>query len=145
MRLTDPKRESAAWSLAQGETQAEAARAAGVDRATCGRWLKDPAFSARVDELRIGMSFQRAAETDEELAEALEGDRFEELVKVAWEVIEAALKGEAGPGGRVPTTAQHTNALKTIELARKIAPKESSDGPSLADLIAQADADRAAR
>lgn len=143
MKLNNPKHEAAAWSLAQGETQAEAARAAGVDRATCGRWLKIPAFSARVDELRIAREQQ--ADSLEDAPADPSDDKFEELVELAWEVVRAAIAGEPGPGGRIPTTAQHTNALKTIELARKLAPKESSSGPSLADLIAQADADRAAR
>lgn len=137
MRLTDPKRETAAWSLARTGIASEAARNAGVNRATVGRWMKEAEFSARVDELRVQML---DADPDD-VAEGAERG-LARLVPIAEAVIEAALRGEEY-NGKVPTSQQHANALKTIELARKLEPKSTgadSEAPSLASLIAQADA-----
>jgi hypothetical protein len=44
-------RETAAMKLAEGYTQAEAAKAANVAQRTVERWVADPEFSAEVDRL----------------------------------------------------------------------------------------------
>jgi transposase-like protein len=136
MRLPDPRREAAAWALARSTNQSAAAREAGVDRSTLGRWIKEPSFSSRVDELRI----QRETPSDDDdlAAEAEQG--LARLIPIAIEVVEASLKGEPYNGKPV-TAQQHANALKTIDLARKLEPKaaSSSGAPSLGDLIAQAE------
>ena len=53
------KREAVALRLAGGAGVRAAARAAGVGERTVFTWLKDPAFAARVSELR-GQLFARA-------------------------------------------------------------------------------------
>lgn len=145
MRINDPAKESAAWSLARGETNAAAARAAGVHRATVGDWLKDPTFSARIDEVRAQM-LDRASPDDEEPG-GFSAEKLARLVETAWQVAEAAMLGVPGPTGEIPTATQHSNALKTIELARKLEPKADPkrDAPPLADLIEQANAARSSR
>lgn len=142
MRLSDSKRERAAWALAQGDPQAEVAREISVNRATITKWLRDPAFCARIDELKLTRDQVAVAGTD--LEQYDEDAELAERVAVAWKVVDAAMLGTPGPNGSVPTTAQHSNALKTLELAHKLKPKstERSDAPPLADLIAQADASR---
>lgn len=133
-RLADPKREIAAQALQRSDNASEAARQAGVNRATVTRWLQDAEFSARVAELRVEAL---DADPDDVSEEAERG--LARLVPIAEAVIEAALQGEKY-NGKVPTAQQHANALKTIELARKLEPKTSVAGvPTLAELIAQAD------
>lgn len=145
MRLADVKRETAAWALARGASNSAAAREVEKDRATIGRWLKDATFAARIEEIRDQL-LDGGSESDDPAGEAELG--LARLVPIAIQVVEAAMTGDVGPGGRVPTTAQHSNALKTIELARKLEPKatgESSDVPPLKDLIAQAESVRSER
>lgn len=147
MRLADPRREEAAWALAHGQTKAEASRVAAVNRSTLGRWAEEPSFSKRVEELRLESLSGPALSTDvdsENVSEEAERG-LAELVPLAIEIVRAAMTGEVGPGGKIPTTAQHSNALKTIELARKLEPKTSvgTGIPSLGELIREADATRA--
>jgi transposase-like protein len=136
VRLSDPKREIAAQALQRTDNASEAARKAGVNRATIGRWLKEADFSNRVTELRIQLLDVDPDDVSEEAERGLA-----RLVPIAEAVIEAALRGEPY-NDKVPTAQQHSNALKTIELARKLEPKATAgmDTPTLADLIAQADA-----
>jgi hypothetical protein len=143
VRLADPVRERAAVSLARGESNAAAARAAGVHRATVGDWLKDATFSARVDELVMFGQLAPAIE-GEDAPDETSAEKLARLVETAWQVAEAAMLGKEGPNGTIPTATQHSNALKTIELARKLEPKvtDRSDVPPLRDLIEQANARR---
>ncbi len=140
MRLDDPRRETAAWSFARSGSQAEAARTANVARSTTKRWVKDPAFLARVDEIK---ALLEGDDGDDLSAEATKG--LARLIPIAEAVVEAALKGEPY-NGRPVSPQQHSNALKTIELARKLEPRASTDdkAPTLGDLIAAADATRSA-
>lgn len=141
MRLGDRRRELAAWALAQGANQAGAARAAGVDRSSVTRWLDDPGFSGRVDELRL-LVLQEQPIDEVGLAEEAEAG-LARLIPIAEAVVEAALRGEPYAGKPV-TAAQHRNALETIKLARTLEPKQTRAGapdtPSLAELIKAADA-----
>jgi hypothetical protein len=138
VRLSDPRQETAAWSLAQGTTQIAAAKAAHVDRATVTKWRRTEAFEARVDELKMTLLETKEGDPAEEADQGLA-----RLIPIAEAVIEAALKGEVY-GAKVPTPQQHANALKTIELARKLEPRATGHqgAPSLADLIARADESR---
>lgn len=142
MRLDDPRRESVAWALAAGENQAYAARAANVDRGTVTRWLKDEPMLRRIDEIKVMMADKGTEESDGS-EEARRG--LARLVPIAEQVIEAALKGEPYNGKPV-TAQQHQNALRTIDLAHKLHPRETTGAtgaPALGDLIAAADARRA--
>jgi hypothetical protein len=141
MRLSDPRQETAAWALAQGETNIASARAAHVDRATVTKWRKQEPFSQRVDELRITL-----LKTDDGDPADAADQGLARLIPIAEAVIEAALKGEPY-GAKVPSTQQHANALKTIELARKLEPKATgvTGAPSLGAMIEAADSSRAAR
>jgi hypothetical protein len=137
VRLDDPRRESIAWAIAAGENQAYAARAANVDRGTVTRWMKEEPLLRRIDELKIMM-----AETPED-GGAERG--LARLVPIAEQVIEAALKGEPYNGKPV-TAQQHQNALRTIDLAHKLHPRETTGAtgaPALQELIRAADAHRA--
>jgi hypothetical protein len=140
VRLSDPRQETAAWALAQGSTQIEAAREAHVDRATVTKWRRTEPFEHRVDELKLTL----AEKAEDDPGEAAE-QGLARLIPLAEAVIEAALKGEKY-GEKVPTQQQHANALKTIELARKLEPRATghSGAPALGDLIAAADAARTA-
>jgi hypothetical protein len=51
-----PKQEEIAVSLAAGSTLQGASRKAGVGETTVKRWLKDPALTRRVTELRAQMT-----------------------------------------------------------------------------------------
>jgi hypothetical protein len=138
MRLADPRQETAAWSLARGSTNIAAAKAAHVDRATVTKWRRTEAFERRVDELKMTLAQADEADPAEEADQGLA-----RLIPIAEAVIEAALKGEPY-GDKVPSPQQHANALKTIELARKLEPRATGHqgAPSLADLIARADESR---
>ncbi len=136
MRLEDPRREQAAWCLAQGNNQSETSRITRVNRATINRWVKDPAIKARIAEI----SRLETEDIGDVAAEAERG--LARLVPIAEAVVEAALKGEGfGAESKVPTSQQHANALKTIELARKLEPKATgiTGAPSLVDMISAAD------
>jgi hypothetical protein len=139
MRLADAKQETAAWALAQSTNQSAAARAAGVNRATITRWLRDPGFTGRVDELIVTIA---KGESDDPSGEAERG--LARLIPIAEAVVEAALKGEPF-NGKAVTPQQHRNALDTIKLARSLEPKASAHEAgtmSLTELIAEADAQR---
>jgi len=56
------KRELAAFSLATGETQKEAAEKAGVTERTIYNWLVYPEFSAEVDRLSLMIDIASKAE-----------------------------------------------------------------------------------
>jgi hypothetical protein len=58
-RKSEAVRERVALLLAAGRTQKRAAAAAGVSERTVGLWLKEPAYAARVRQLRAGL-FGRA-------------------------------------------------------------------------------------
>lgn len=139
MRLEDPRRETVAWGLARGKTQAEAGRDAGVDRSSVKRWIKEEPLLRRVDELKILMQNEAMDEGQEEAKRGLA-----RLVPMAEAVVEASLKGEPY-NGKAITAQQHQNALRTIELAHKLEPRATggSSAPSIGDLIREADARRA--
>jgi hypothetical protein len=139
MRLTDPRRETVAWDIARGATYAAAGQNIGVDRSTVKRWMKEPAQLQRIDEIKAMIT----AEPGDEAEEARRG--LARLVPMAEAVVEAGLTG-GEINGKPVTSQMHANALKTIELARKLEPRESggeSGAPSLGDLISAADARRA--
>ena len=119
----------------------EAARDAYVDRGTVTRWIKQPDMVARVEEVKREISAELEPEADA-AEEARRG--LARLIPIAEEVVEAALKGE-DYNGRPVTAQQHQNALRTIDLAHKLQPRETggaTGAPSLAELIARADESR---
>lgn len=151
MRLEDTKRETIAWALARGKTSAQAARDAGVDRATVTRWLRDdPSIRRRVSEVQLEIESTMSSaiggvgeSEGDAAAEARRG--LARLIPIAEEVVEAALKGE-DYNGKPVTAQQHQNALRTIDLAHKLQPREttgSASAPALGELIREADARRA--
>jgi len=148
MRLDDPRREAVAWALARNRSRAEAARDAYVDRGTVTRWADQPDIQARVRELHVELERElgEGAETATEADAAEEARRgLARLIPIAEQVVEAALKGE-DYNGKPVTAQQHQNALRTIDLAHKLQPRETggvAGAPSLGSLIEQADARRA--
>jgi len=140
VRLEDPRRETVAQGLARGKTQAAAGRDATIDRSTVKRWVKEPALLARVDEIKRELMSEVEPDPAEEARRGLA-----RLVPLAEEVVEAALKGWEY-GGKPVTAQQHQNALRTIDLAHKLQPREtggSTSAPALQELIREADARRA--
>ncbi len=127
----DLKKLKAARSLARGSTQAAAAREAGVDRATIGRWLKDQEFKEMV---------VTATDAEDSVEDpTVEAERgLSRLVPQAERVLEEALAGAD------VSTQMARVALDIIKAARALEPKAGSgeDGtPTLASLISELDAD----
>jgi hypothetical protein len=121
----------AARALARGESKAAAAREAGVDRATIGRWVKTPEFSDMV------LQAQPVEEGDDPKVQANKG--LHDLVPIAMKVLEDALNGaDISPQ-------QQTVALNVIKAAKQFEPpSEEETGPStLTSLIARLDAEAA--
>lgn len=127
----DVARLRAARALARGESKAAAAREAGVDRATIGRWAKTPEFADLV------LQAQPVEEGDTPNQQATKG--LHDLVPIAMKVLEDALNGaDISPQ-------QQTVALNVIKAAKQFEPPtEEETGPStLTALIARLDADSA--
>jgi transposase-like protein len=57
-----PARKAAAFALADGKTQAQAAEEAGIDDRTIRRWLQEPIFSEEVDNLTLAIGLATRAE-----------------------------------------------------------------------------------
>lgn len=108
----------AAEVLAGGGTQAAAAREAGVDRATVGRWLKDDEFRALVSQAR--------GASQAEAAGGLSG-----LVGPSLKLLEDALFGEVP----VPITKARL-ALDVVKAAASIEKGSEAGGSQLADKLA---------
>lgn len=118
----DVGRLRAARALAHGETQAAAARQAGVDRATVTRWKDDPAFQDLV--LKAG------EETDDPKEQAEKG--LKDLVPIAMRVLEDALNGAN------ISPQQQTVALNVIKAAKQLEPSRDEDaGPSTLTTLLQ--------
>lgn len=103
-------RRRAAAALAAGRSQAQAAREAGVHRATVKRWMEDPEFMALVEE---------KAPAEQEVVQATKG--LADLVPQALQVIEDALAGNQ------ITPAAARVALDVIKTAAALQPKEFGD------------------
>jgi len=88
----DPKRKQAAEILASGGTQADAAKAVGVNRSTVMRWLKDPEFVESVDGRSdaAGGLTMLVPEALLLLQQALSGDVSAARARIALDVIKAA-------------------------------------------------------
>jgi hypothetical protein len=144
LQLTNGRKERAARALSRSDNRSAAAREAGVDRSTVHGWLKDPTFAARVDELRT-IREEALAQPDETDGTDIAGEAEQglaRLVPIAIEVVEAGLTGAEYRGNKV-SSQQHANALKTIELARKLEPAATGpSGTTLGDLIAAAESRR---
>src|SRR5215217_371309 len=100
----------AARALANGSTQAAAAREAGVDRASIGRWVKEPAFHDMI---------LKAKEPEPDAASPAEAvDRgLTARVEKALSVIDDALAG-----GNVSSSMARV-ALDVIKAAKTLEPK----------------------
>lgn len=123
----DVARLRAARALAEGASQASAARSAQVNRATIGRWLKEPAFQDLV------MQAKTPDDGDTPQQQAAKG--LQDLVPIAMRVLEDALNGaDISPQ-------QQTVALNVIKAAKQFEPVGGEDeGPStLTALIAELD------
>lgn len=121
----------AARALARGETQAAAAREAGVDRATVTRWKKEAAFQDLV---------LKAGEPSEDPKEEAEKG-LKDLVPIAMKVLEDALEGKTNVSPQ-----QQTVALNVIKAAKQLEPAGAgAEGPStLTTLLEAVDAKQAA-
>ena len=98
----DERRQQAARALAAGANQASVARELGVDRATIGRWRKDPEFQAYVASV--------SAEASEEAVSGLTI-----LVPQALRLIERALSGEDVPATRARVALDVVKAAASID------------------------------
>jgi len=146
-RLEDSRREAVAWALARNRSRADAARDAHIDRGTVTRWMVQPDILARIDELKWELLAELNEEDEPEEADPAEEARrgLARLIPIAEAVVEAALKAE-NYNGKPVTAQQHQNALRTIDLAHKLQPREtggSTSAPALQELIREADARRA--
>lgn len=134
--VDDVARLRAARSLANGTTQAEAARQAGVDRATITRWKREPAFQ---DLILKASEPEPEPDTPDEAAKKGLTARVEQALRV----IDDALAGKDVS----PQMARV--ALDVIKAAKTFEPQSSGaeEGPStLTTLIASLDdRDKAAR
>lgn len=125
---SDVARLRAARALASGTTKAQAARDAGVDRATITRWAKEPAFQDLI------LQAQTPKDGDTPQQQATKG--LHDLVPIAMRVLEDALNGaDISPQ-------QQTVALNVIKAAKQLEPIADADaGPStLTTLIEELDA-----
>jgi hypothetical protein len=126
------KQMRAARALARGTTQAEAAREAGVDRATVARWLKLPEFAQLV------VTATSAGDSEGDPTEEAEKG-LSRLVPQAEQVLEEALSG----GNVTPSMAKV--ALDIIKAARALEPAAREEGtPTLHSLILEMDEAEAA-
>lgn len=124
----DVARLRAARALAGGASQAAAAREAGINRATIGRWMKDVAFT----DMILQANTPEAGDTVQQ--QAAKG--LQDLVPIAMRVLEDALNGaDISPQ-------QQTVALNVIKAAKQFEPAVDEEaGPSsLTTLIEELDA-----
>ena len=128
--MSDVAKLRAARALARGSTKAAAAREAGVDRATVGRWAKEPSFQDLI--LKAGEP------TEDPKEQAVQG--LQDLVPQALKVLEDALAGAN------ISPQQQTVALNVIKAAKQFEPVLDEDqGPStLTSIIQELDARRKA-
>lgn len=111
----DGRKAKAASVLALTGNKAEAARQAGVDRATLTRWSREPAFQEAVDAARPGLAEQATS-------------GLSDLVPQALAVLEDALSGKK-------VTAQMARvALDTVKAAANITGAKEGEGTFLAKL-----------
>lgn len=120
----------AARALARGATKAAAAREAGVDRATIGRWAKTPEFNDLI------LTAQLPEEDEEQAAKQTASTGLTARVEVALKVIDRGLAGDEGV-----TVPMAKLALDVIKAAKQFEPpSEEETGPStLTSLIARLD------
>lgn len=133
--MSDIPKIRAARALANGSTQAAAARDAGVDRATVGKWVKTAEFKDMILKARD-------PDPEPETPSAAAEKGLTARVDDALRVIDQALAGD-----RSVTPQMATVALNVIKAAKTYEPQSSStdQGPStLTSLIAEIDAKRAA-
>lgn len=57
-KTLSPVQEKAALLLAEGDKQVQVAQTVGVDPSTVGRWMTQPAFLSRIDELCTDLTSQ---------------------------------------------------------------------------------------
>ena len=113
----DPRKKTAAESLAAGSSQAEAARQAGVNRSTVLRWLDDPEFQALLQEVDpssdaltgLGVLVPKALEM---LNRAMTtGDIPATKARVALDIVKAAAGLKQGDPGGESSLAQRLQQL----------------------------------
>jgi hypothetical protein len=108
--------------------------------------MVQPDILARIDELKWELLAELNEEDEPEEADPAEEARrgLARLIPIAEAVVEAALKAQ-DYNGKPVTAQQHQNALRTIDLAHKLQPREtagSASAPALQELIREADARR---
>ncbi|WP_157880128.1 hypothetical protein [Streptomyces natalensis] len=96
--MTSRNRPAAVLALAQGRTNGQAAKAAGVSGRTILRWLDDPAFQREVADnrtelLRLAVGRLAAASTKavNALVNALDNERGQARVQAARTLLDACL------------------------------------------------------
>lgn len=111
-----------AGALATGVTCVEAAKLVGIHERTVRRKLKEPAFRARVDELRgeivsgaVGMLAHRMAAATRKLCRLLKSKDERVQLAAAKEIIGFALKGRAD----VDIASQVTELLARLDVLTK--------------------------
>jgi len=120
----NPKRVAAAQVLATGGTKAEAARFAGVDRATVSKWVKNPAFILLVEKIKPELSETAVKGLHDLIPQAL-----------------SLLKDSLGADSEI-TGSRARIALDIVKAAASIAQTETADGPTdLERRLAQLDAE----
>ncbi|AJC60168.1 hypothetical protein [Streptomyces sp. 769] len=96
--MTSRNRPAAVLALAQGRTNGQAAKAAGVSGRTILRWLDDPEFRQEVDgtrtellHLAVGRLAAASTKAVDALVDALDNERGQARVQAARTLLDACL------------------------------------------------------
>ena len=133
--MSDVKRQRAARSLANGNSYAQAARDAGISKATLTRWRAEPGFQTALETERTELDLDQPQETTvQERAETGLSARVDEALRV----IDRGLAGDKSVSVQMARL-----ALDVVKAARTLEPKAAGEtGPStLTALIAKLDAE----
>ena len=123
MAAAEQQKKQAATALANGQSQAQAAKAAGVNRSTVLRWFNDQSFVALIEEER------------ERIASMPEGPdhSLESLVPDAHALLARALSGQSVPAGQARV------ALDVLKAAAALTPVGGNLTTSLEERLAHLD------
>jgi transposase-like protein len=105
MEVLNARKRQAAEAIANGASAAAIARELGIDRATVGRWKKEPDFQAYISSF--------LEETEEEAQEGLRA-----RVPAALKLIDAFLRGDSNiPANRATAALNIVKAAASIDRA----------------------------
>lgn len=126
-----PKREKAAIMIADGMTQAEAARECGVTPKTMSMWVRSPVMKERIEQLRTDITKQAMERLEQETLNATEviieiaksggtpGVVSSQLKAALW-IAERRIKGP-------PTTSQTRVTQEQLGVADKLTDDEAEE------------------